>query len=376
MISISTAPGVEGGNDGILPKVGIALSTEPAFVQATLPLFQNADIDVIEWSFDTLTDAAHTPLWLDQMLEEYGAADRLLGHEVFFSLLDGRWSPEHDQWITALKKEGNTHRYQQLTAHFGYMTHGDFHRGCPLPVPLTTNVLNLGIDRLMRIQEVAKVPVGVENLALAFTEDDVQRQGAFLAKMVAPVNGFLILDLHNCYCQAHNFNIDIMQLIGSYPLDLVREIHVSGGSWDHIGPDNKRIRRDTHDGGVPEVIFEVLPEVLKKCPYLEYVLLEQLGSAFKEKKDQLHFQKDFYRLKQVVGNASKDHQKKAWGNTVVPPKTPWNDEVLYRQQRNLETVLSKARKVEDVREGFTDWQTEAWKTEMIATAIKVYQKWN
>jgi hypothetical protein len=50
----------------------------------------------------------------------------------------------------------------------------------------------------------------LENLALSFSVDDVKHQGEFLEKLVEPVNGFLILDLHNLYCQSHNFDIPLL----------------------------------------------------------------------------------------------------------------------------------------------------------------------
>ena len=91
--------------------------------------------------------------------------------------------------------------------------------------------------------------------------------------MVAPVNGFIILDLHNLYCQVHNFNLDFDRLVALYPLSRVREIHISGGSWEPANTNSKRkIRRDTHDNAVPKAIFDYLPELISRCPNLKYVM--------------------------------------------------------------------------------------------------------
>jgi uncharacterized protein (UPF0276 family) len=89
--------------------------------------------------------------------------------------------------------------------------------------------------------------------------EEVKKHGEFLNKLVDSVNGFIILDLHNVYCQSYNFNISFDEIIHLYPLHRVREIHISGGSWEdsNILP-GKKIRRDTHDNPVPEKVFHLL----------------------------------------------------------------------------------------------------------------------
>ena len=86
--------------------------------------------------------------------------------------------------------------------------------------------------------------------------------------------------LHNLYCQLQNFNISFDKLIVLYPLNRVREIHISGGSWDDslIEPTRK-VRRDTHDDVVPAEVFDLLKLTIRYCPNLKYVVLEQLGNG-------------------------------------------------------------------------------------------------
>ena len=75
------------------------------------------------------------------------------------------------------------------------MTAGDFHRSAPLPVPLTPAALQLGQERLRRLQDAGATQVGLENLAFAFGRQDVADQGRFLDELLQPVDGFLLLDL-------------------------------------------------------------------------------------------------------------------------------------------------------------------------------------
>lgn len=116
--------------------------------------------------------------------------------------------------------------------------------------------------------------------------------------MLAPVQGFLLLDLHNLYCQMANFNQSATMMLALYPLQLVREIHIAGGSWSQSG--QRYIRRDTHDAVVPEEVFQLLATVLPHCPNLKAVILERLGHTLETKAAQAELQQDFHRLRQVV----------------------------------------------------------------------------
>ncbi len=61
-------------------------------------------------------------------------------------------------------------------------------------------------------------PVGLENIAFAFCLHDVRQHGDFLDQLLDLVHGFIILDLHNVYCQAMNFDVPADELLACYPL--------------------------------------------------------------------------------------------------------------------------------------------------------------
>ena len=184
------------------------------------------------------------------------------------------------------------------------MDAGDFHQAAPLPVPRNETTLRIGQDRLKTLSEIAGVPVGLENLAFAFGLDDVRGQGEFLDELLEPVDGFLLLDLHNLDCQLRNFDCQAEDLLSSYPLSRVREMHISGGSWSESSVESRTIRRDTHDGSVPKEIFDLLETAIGLCPNLEAVILEQLGTALVTEAQQTQFRDDFVRMREIVQQAS------------------------------------------------------------------------
>jgi uncharacterized protein (UPF0276 family) len=291
------------GQAGERPRVGLSLMTEPAFLKAVYPLFAGGDVDVVEWSFDMGWDQQPLPAWADSLLSEFAETGWLLGHGVSFSVLAAADTPRQQAWLDRLRRDCATHAYRHVSEHFGFMSGGNFHRAAPLPVPLTPAALALGRQRLQRLRDVVECPVGLENLAFAFGRDDVRAQGAFLEQLLAPVDGFLLLDLHNLYCQCCNFGVPADELLASLPLQRVRELHVSGGSWQRVPSASEQpVRRDTHDERVPDNVFALVPTALDRCPAVAAVILECVGTApYLADHGGDGFRQDFHRLATVVG---------------------------------------------------------------------------
>ena len=366
----------------------IACNLDPNLLLAALPLFEAEKVQAIEWSFDTLFQHETIPEWFQALVKACSDQNRLIGHGVFFSLFSGRWSPAQQDWLARLSALSKTYQFDHITEHFGFMTGEDFHKGAPISIPFTPATLALGQDRLQRIQAACHCPVGLENLAFSYSLDEVKRHGEFLERLVESVNGFIILDLHNLYCQLHNFEIGFDELIRFYPLDRVREIHISGGSWqDSRLPSGKKIRRDTHDEAVPAEVFDLLERSMVRCPHLKYVVLEQLGSGLRTEESRGMFQQDFLRMEGLVEQCNQGRTD-AVGKVFFPEKPnvpailPLEDELLYAQQAQLSCILETAVDGEAARNmlaasnlAHSSWETEQWTPYMVETALAIAQKW-
>ncbi|TSJ40081.1 DUF692 family multinuclear iron-containing protein [Fluviicola chungangensis] len=374
----------------LLPKIRSAVSCnlDNQLLQATLPLFAAEKIEAIEWSFDTLYKVREIPIWFVELLHAFGNEGRLVGHGVYFSLFSGKWTAEQQRWLDHLRKVSSNFRFDHITEHFGFMTGEDFHKGAPISVPYKKETLRIGIDRLQRIREACACPVGLENLAFSYSLEEVQRHGEFLERLIEPVNGFIILDLHNVYCQLQNFELDFETLIRAYPLDRVREIHISGGSWDVSGIQPQRtIRRDTHDDAVPEAVFELLRKTLSVCPNLKFVVLEQLGIALHTTESQELFQQDFDHMQAIVNEFNGRNNLIPDNDFLLKQAVSLNEPVpesleLYRQQLELSSILEQAANYEEATRllnnstlAHSAWKTESWSPYMLETALRIAQKW-
>ncbi len=366
----------------------IACNLHLPTLQAVLPLLEAEKADAIEWAFDTLYRVPNIPDWFIELLRTYGLAGRLVGHGVYYSLFSGHWSPEQQRWLDHLQKVANNFQFDHITEHFGFMTGEDFHKGAPLHVPFSQRTLAIGRDRLRRMYDACQCPVGLENLAIAYSLDDVRQHGAFLEALVEPTNGFIILDLHNLYCQIHNFNLDLEEILAAYPLHRVREIHISGGSWEASESEpGKTVRRDTHDDRVPAMVFHMLDVALGRCPNLKFGVLEQLGEFMATADQQAGFRDDFDRMRGMVHQFAQKQPDNPHQEHFLPKKTPpqgppLHDEALYAEQMELTRLLENAASMPDLvaamgtsRLAQSDWRVEHWQPAMLETAMRIAQKW-
>jgi uncharacterized protein len=372
-----------------MPKLcaSISCNLDENILSAALPLFEAEKVDAIEWSFDTMYKFSTIPDWFTELLQTFGRGNRLIGHGIYFSLFSGKWSKEQQDWLIHLEKISKTFQFDHISEHFGFMTGENFHQGAPISIPFNAATLNIGRDRLKRIYNACKCPVGLENLAFSYSLEEVKKHGEFLDQLVAPVNGFIILDLHNLYCQCHNFNIAFNELMQLYPLHRVREIHISGGSWeDSRIISGKKIRRDTHDDAVPEEVFRFLELSIRKCPHLKFVVLEQFSSGLALADEQEVFRRNFMKMDAIVKKENDNNLLSPLNNflpkTTVVPGLPIEDDLLHAQQSVLSYILETATSYEQAVQQLqssilsdTDWKTEKWEPFMLETAIAIAQKW-
>ncbi|MBX3219529.1 MAG: DUF692 family protein [Labilithrix sp.] len=292
------------------PWVGLSLMFEDDFRVAAAPLFAAGDVDVLEWSFDTgprLVGAAgdRGPSWAEALLDHYAAEGRLFGHGVHYSPFSARWEERQQRWLEALGRELARRRYVHVSEHYGFMTAAPFVRGAPLPVPRDRASLDVGRERLDRMRAVLASAggcrLGLENLALAWSRDEALAHGAFLDDVLTCDDDFIVLDVHNLYCQAENFGLSPDELFATFPAARVGELHVSGGSvlsaWPGGGGE---VRCDTHDHAVPAPVFDLLDRALGRFPNVRAVVFERLGGTIRSAEQAEELRRDFRQVKAIA----------------------------------------------------------------------------
>jgi len=281
--------------------VGLSLMLDDAYRSAVLPLFESGIVDAIEWSFDQSWGARAAPSWVAPLLDLYAQTGRLWGHGVTFSAGSVHGEPRHSQWLEMLAREIELRPLRGVSEHFGFMIANGRNAGAPLPPGFGEGTRDVLVRNLSRLRTVAGVPVGLENLALALDADEPWQQGPLLRDVLDATDGYLVLDLHNLWCQIANYDLDAAKLLATYPLDRVRCMHVAGGRWwDVPGGAGLRFRRDTHDGALPSEVLDLLTLALPRCPALEVVVVERIGDTVVELTDAERLRDDFMAVRDRV----------------------------------------------------------------------------
>lgn len=285
--------------------VGLSLMRDDAYREAVLPLLEQGVVDALEWSFDQGWGTDELPQWIPPLLDHYAGAGRLWGHGVTFSAGSVDGESRHSAWLDRLAREVALRPLRGVSEHVGFMVAGALDAGAPLPLVDGEGARAVLRRNLARLAAVARVPVGLENLALALDADEPWQQGPLLAEVLAHVDGYLVLDLHNLWCQIANFGLDADALLATYPLERVRCMHVAGGSWWPATTDAATgFRRDTHDHAVPAEVLSLLSRALPRCPATELVVLERLGNTLSELEAE-GLRRDFFAVRERVEAA--DH---------------------------------------------------------------------
>lgn len=186
------------------------------------------------------------------------------------------WNDAYLKMLDSFQREWS---FVWHSEHLGFQTISGDHSatievGVPLPMPATKEAVNLVASRSAAILGRYGVPFLLENPAHYFSNflsDAEVGDDIGLMRAVSEDSGcYLLLDLHNLYCNAINHKFEPFAAIARMPLDRVIEIHVAGGS------SRNGFWMDAHDGRVPERVWEMLEYTLPIVPNLAGVVFELL----------------------------------------------------------------------------------------------------
>jgi uncharacterized protein (UPF0276 family) len=319
------------------------------------PRWRDGTVGALQLTVDQVF-AGELPADFVAVLDEASAAGRLVGHGVMASPYTWPRDGVAVGWLQRAKQVLARWPVRFLVDHVGCCRVGDWH-AAPLPLPASSRLVGIVVDHLSWLRDELGVPVGLENLALAASPDDVLLQPELVEAMLEPVDGVLLLDLHNLYCSAVNMGFDPLALMERWPLHRVRQIHVAGGRMQD------GLRRDTHDGPVPEEVWELLPEAVARCEQLEVVVWERLRG---QEVPAEALDAELLRLASTCAQPPTGRRPAA-----LPPAPPWpqTDPVL-AQQALFAAARSGDRAL--LQSAVPDWWTD---DRTFATAVEVTARW-
>lgn len=108
-------------------------------------------------------------------------------------------------WANLAKKNLADMKVKFFTVHFGADWFHEARLRTFLPIKPSPKQIELAVDRMKFLADIFQCPVGIENLALSLSRRECLQQIEVIDKITEQANCFLLLDVHNLYCQAVNY---------------------------------------------------------------------------------------------------------------------------------------------------------------------------
>lgn len=126
-------------------------------------------------------------------------------------------------------------------------------------LPFTRDAIRAVGRCVAQWQDAIGVPLLLENIAYLVSCPGEMSEVQFIAEVLEETDCGLLLDLHNLHANSINHHYDPLKFLDSLPVHRIQEVHVAGGR------DEYGYRLDTHDGPVPEEVWELLRWVAARC---------------------------------------------------------------------------------------------------------------
>lgn len=161
--------------------------------------------------------------------------------------------------------------------HLAFVRGGGIEIGHLAAPPRTEATIEGALANLARAKQIVGVAPQVENVATLIDPPGSDRdEASWLSGIVRNSECKLLLDLHNLYANATNFNFDPCEFVARIPVERISTVHLAGGKW--IGLNGAQRLLDDHLHDVPDPVYELLEEVAARAPQPLTVILERDGN--------------------------------------------------------------------------------------------------
>ena len=160
--------------------------------------------------------------------------------------------------------------------HLAFVRGGGIEIGHLAAPPRTAATVDGALANLAHATRIVGVAPQVENVATLIEPPGSDcDEATWVSEIVLGSNCDLLLDLHNLYANALNFNFDPVAFIAGIPPKSITAIHLAGGKW--IGGEGERRLLDDHRHDVPDPVYDLLVETATRATGPLTVILERDG---------------------------------------------------------------------------------------------------
>ncbi|MCM2291181.1 DUF692 domain-containing protein [Allorhizobium sp. BGMRC 0089] len=181
-------------------------------------------------------------------------------HGVGLSI--GSMQPLDQDHLARLKALCDRYQPESFSEHLAWSSHDTVFLNDLLPLPYTEETLRHVSDHIDEVQSSLKRQMLLENPATYVTfRQSTLEEVDFLTELTKRTGCGLLLDINNVFVAATNHRLDPHAYLSRFPLEHVREIHLSGHSEtvdDHGAP----LLIDSHDTPVKDPVWALYRSVL------------------------------------------------------------------------------------------------------------------
>ena len=181
-------------------------------------------------------------------------------HGVGLSI--GSMQPLDADHLARLKIVCDRYEPESFSEHLAWSTHDTTYLNDLLPLPYTESTLAQVCDHIDEVQTLLGRQMLLENPAtyLLFEESTIEETD-FLSEVARRTGCGLLLDVNNVFVAATNHRLDPRDYLKRFPVQWVREIHLSGHSetTDDAGAP---LLIDSHDTPVKDPVWDLYEELI------------------------------------------------------------------------------------------------------------------
>jgi uncharacterized protein (UPF0276 family) len=244
---------------------------DPAFLEKVAPL-----VDYIEVVPDTISESKNGIRSIsNETLTELKNICRdipIIAHGIGLSI--GSHEGYSQDYLRLLDQLLETVDIAWHSEHLGYTTVDGVNLGTMLPMPTTEQTLEILCERTREIQQRYGIPFLLENVAHVLPVfSDNYSPAEFMNALAKQSGCYLLLDIYNLECDAHNHALDIEKFLDELNLDSVWEIHVANGV------EHRNMRLDVHSELTRQSTLDITSDVLSSAASVRAVTYELLSQA-------------------------------------------------------------------------------------------------
>jgi uncharacterized protein len=184
-------------------------------------------------------------------------------HGVGLSI--GSMQPLDRDHLVRLKVLCDRYQPESFSEHLAWSSHDGVYFNDLLPLPYTANTLARVVEHIDEVQTALRRMMLLENPSTYVRlVESTMAEVEFLAEVSRRTGCGLLLDVNNVFVSAKNNDTEPLSYLDSFPLDRVKEIHLSG-HHEEVDDTGMPLLIDAHGTPVADAVWTLYAHVVTRA---------------------------------------------------------------------------------------------------------------